>query len=85
MENNYFSISSRSSAQVGSLMKSVYMWMTLALGITGIVALYVSQNTMLMQSIFSNSIMFWGLMIAEFVLVMIISARIHRMAFSTAL
>lgn len=66
-------------------MKSVYMWMTLALGITGIVALYVSQNTMLMQSIFSNSIMFWGLMIAEFVLVMIISARIHRMAFSTAL
>ena len=66
-------------------MKSVYMWMTLALGVTGVVALYVAQSTELMYSIFSNSILFWGLIIAEFVLVFVISARIHKISFSTAL
>ena len=45
----------------------------------------MSQSTELMYSIFSNSILFWGLIIAEFALVMIISARIHKMSFSTSL
>lgn len=85
MENNYYYVPSHSATEVGALMKSVYMWMTLALGVTGVVALYVSQSTELMYSIFSNSILFWGLIIAEFALVMIISARIHKMSFSTSL
>ena len=85
MENNYYYVPTHSAAEVGALMKSVYMWMTLALGVTGVVALYVSQSTELMYSIFSNSILFWGLIIAEFALVMIISARIHKMSFSTSL
>ncbi|MBR5323320.1 MAG: Bax inhibitor-1/YccA family protein [Muribaculaceae bacterium] len=85
MENNYYSIPSQSATMVGSLMKSVYMWMTLALGITGVVALYVAQSSDLLYTIFSNSILFWGLVIAEFVLVMVISARLLKMSFSTAL
>lgn len=85
MENNYYYVPTHSATEVGALMKSVYMWMTLALGVTGVVALYVSQSTELMYSIFSNSILFWGLIIAEFALVMIISARIHKMSFSTSL
>ena len=85
MENNYYSIPSQSATMVGSLMKSVYMWMTLALGITGVVALYVAQSADLLYAIFSNSILFWGLLIAEFVVVMLISARLHKMSFTTAL
>ena len=85
MENNYYYVPTHSATEVGALMKSVYMWMTLALGVTGVVALYVAQSTELMYSIFSNSILFWGLIIAEFALVMIISARIHKMSFSTSL
>ena len=85
MENNYYYVPTHSATEVGALMKSVYMWMTLALGVTGVVALYVSQSKELMYSIFSNSILFWGLIIAEFALVMIISARIHKMSFSTSL
>ena len=84
MENNYYSIPTQSTTVVGSLMKSVYMWMTLALGITGVVALYVAQSSDLLYSIFSNTILFWGLIIAEFVLVMVISARILKMSFSSA-
>ena len=85
MENNYYSIPTQSATVVGSLMKSVYMWMTLALGITGVVALYVAQSADLLYSIFSNSILFWGLIIAEFALVMVISARLLKMSFTTAL
>ena len=85
MENNYYSIPTQSSTMVGSLMKSVYMWMTLALGITGVVALYVAQSAQLLTAIFSNSILFWGLIIAEFVLVMVISARLLKMSFTSAL
>lgn len=85
MENNYYYVPSHPATEVGQLMKSVYMWMTLALGITGVVALYVAQSTELMYSIFSNSILFWGLIIGEFALVMIISARIDKMSFSTSL
>lgn len=85
MENNYYSVSSQPAVGVGSLMKSVYMWMTIALGITGIVALYVAQSSQLLYALFSNSILFWGLIIAEFVLVFVISARIQAMSFSTAL
>lgn len=84
MENNYYSIPTQSTTVVGSLMKSVYMWMTLALGITGVVALYVAQSSDLLYAIFSNTILFWGLIIAEFVLVMVISARILKMSFSSA-
>ncbi|MBR4119379.1 MAG: Bax inhibitor-1/YccA family protein [Bacteroidales bacterium] len=85
MGNNYYYVPSHSATQVGALMKSVYMWMTLALGVTGVVALYVAQSTELMYSIFSSPILFWGLIIAEFALVMIISARINKMSFSTSL
>lgn len=85
MENNYYSVSSQPAVGVGSLMKSVYMWMTIALGITGIVALYVAQSSQLLYALFSNSILFWGLIIAEFVLVFVISARIQAMSFTTAL
>jgi FtsH-binding integral membrane protein len=85
MGNNYYSIPTQSATVVGSLMKSVYMWMTLALGITGVVALYVAQSADLLYSIFSNSILFWGLIIAESALVMVISARLLKMSFTTAL
>lgn len=85
MGNNYYYVPSHSATQVGALMKSVYMWMTLALGVTGVVALYVAQSTELMYSIFSSPILFWGLIIGEFALVMIISARIDKMSFSTSL
>ena len=85
MENNYYSIPTQSATVVGSLMKSVYMWMTLALGITGVVALYVAQSADLLYTLFSNSILFWGLIIAEFALVMVISARLLKMSFTTAL
>ena len=67
-----------------TLMRNVYTWMTLALVITGFVALYVAKSYTLLSMIIENRMLFWGLLIAEVGLVIYLSARIHRIAFSTA-
>ena len=74
-----------SSAKVFSiLMRNVYTWMTLALLITAFTALYMTKNLGLMQTLAGNSVGFWGLIIAQFAVVMILSSRIDRMSFMTA-
>ena len=71
-------------AAFAMLMRKVYTWMALALAVTGLTAYYCAYNTSLVYAVVSNSILFWGLMIAEFVAVVYLTARIERMAFSSA-
>jgi len=70
--------------RVNSFIRSVYNWMAIGLGITGLVAYYVANSESLQQLIFGNRILFFGLIIAEFGLVIAISARIQKMQASTA-
>ena len=67
-----------------TLMGKVYLWMTLALAVTGLTSLYVASSPGLVQSIFASHGTFWLLVIAELALVFILSARIMKMSFSTA-
>lgn len=67
-----------------TLMGKVYLWMTLALAVTGLTSLYVASSPGLIQSIFASRGTFWLLVIAELALVFILSARIMKMSFSTA-
>lgn len=67
-----------------TLMGKVYLWMTLALAVTGLTSLYVASSPGLVQSIFASRGTFWLLVIAELALVFILSARIMKMSFSTA-
>ena len=67
-----------------TLMSKVYLWMTLALAVTGLTSLYVASSPGLVQSIFASRGTFWLLVIAELALVFILSARIMKMSFSTA-
>lgn len=74
-----------SSAKVFSiLMRNVYTWMALALAITAFTALYMTKNLALMQTLVGSSIGIWGLVIAQFAVVIILSSRIDRMSFMTA-
>ena len=66
------------------LMRSVYTWMTLALVITAFTALYMTKNLALMQTLVGSSFGVWGLLIAQIAVVIILSARIQKMSFSTA-
>lgn len=67
-----------------SLMRKVYLWMTLALAISGFTAFTVADTPSLLYAIASNKILFWGLMIAELALVWILSASIHKLSLTTA-
>ena len=66
------------------LMRKVYVWMTLALVITGFTAYGVATSPGIRQAIYSNQILFWGMIIAEFALVIGVSAAINRLSLTTA-
>ncbi len=70
--------------RVSAVMKSVYMRMTAGLLITAIVSLLAySQGFLIFMA--QHSALMWGLMIAEILLVIAISAGISKMKSSTAL
>ena len=66
------------------LMRKVYVWMSLALAITGFTAYGVATSPGIMQAIYTNQILFWGLIIAEFALVIGVSAAINKLSLTTA-
>jgi hypothetical protein len=66
------------------LMRKVYMWMTMALAITGITAYYVAHSETLLTAIFTNQAVFWVLVIAELGLVIGLSAAINKLSLTTA-
>ena len=67
-----------------ALMRSVYTWMTLALAITGLTAMYMVKSLTFINTMTQNSMLFWGILIAEVVLVMYMTARINKISFTTA-
>ena len=72
------------SAAFPALMRKVYVWMSLALVLTGVTAYGVATSPGVLNAIFNNQILFWGLVIAEFALVIGISAAIHKLSLTTA-
>lgn len=88
-ESSFVSYSERerelsASRAFPALMRKVYLWMTLALAITGITAYGVASSPDILRLIYSNTAVIWVLIIAEFGLVMAISGAINRLSLSTA-
>lgn len=67
-----------------ALMRKVYLWMTLALVITGFTAFGIASNPGIAYAIVTNRLLFWGLIIAEFGLVIGISGAINKLSAITA-
>ncbi len=72
------------SAVFPVLMRKVYVWMTLALVITGITAYGVATSPGILQAIYTNQILFWGLIIAELAIVFGVTAMLNRISLTTA-
>lgn len=72
------------SAALPALMRKVYVWMAMALVITGLTAYSVATSPALLMAIATNRILFFGLIIAEFALVIGISAAINRLSLPVA-
>ncbi len=67
-----------------ALMRKVYLWMTMALVISGMTAYIVASSPAILQMIFGNSIVFWGLLIGELALVIGLSSMLNRISLTTA-
>lgn len=75
---------SKRTASFPALMTKVYLWMTLALAMTGLTAFCIANNESIFFAIATNRVLLWGLLIAELVLVMILSGCIMRLSFPAA-
>lgn len=67
------------SLVVGQYMSKVYMWMTIGILLTGLVATAFAADADLVFMVASNKILYWGLFIAQIGLVMWLSAGINKM------
>ena len=86
-EFNYGSVAARDervAAAFPALMRKVYLWMALALTITGFAAWLVATNTAIQEVIFGNQIVFYGLFIVELALVIGVSAAINKLSLTVA-
>ena len=79
-----YGVTSTSATVFTVIMRKVYLWMTLALALSGLTAYYVSGNYSLMETIIMNRAVFWILIIAEFGLVIGLSAAINKLSFPVA-
>lgn len=70
--------------RVNGFVRSVYNWMCIGLGLTGFVAWYVSNNDAILKIVFGNRLIFWGLIIAQFGLVISLIKRVNGMRGATA-
>lgn len=65
---------------VSQVMRKVFTKMFLAMVITAISAFVVLSSPALLTAIFSNSLIYWGLLIAEIVMVIALSASINKLS-----
>ena len=82
-----FSINERERGLSGAfpaLMRKVYVWMTLALVITGVTAYGVASSPTLLMTLLTSRGLLIGLVIAELALVFAITGAINRLSLSTA-
>ena len=62
-----------------AFMSQVYGWMSVALLITAVVSIYTASSETLLTLIFSNRLVFYGLLIGEVLMVMGLSAAINKL------
>jgi FtsH-binding integral membrane protein len=70
--------------RVTAFLRQVYGWMTAGLAITALVAFGVVGSPVILQAVFGNRILFYGLILGNLGLVLFLSARAQALAPATA-
>ena len=68
-----------------SILKNVYLWMTAGLAMTGVVSYAVATNDTLLRMFLGSSVSFLFIIFAQFGLVIYLSARLQKMASTSAI
>ncbi|SRR5579883_1146611 len=69
---------------VAAFTRKVYRWMAIGLGLTGLFASMVVASPSAQRAIFGNPILFFGLLIAEFVMVWVFGRSLRKVSYATA-
>lgn len=70
--------------RVTAFLRGVYGWMGCGLAVTAATAWVIASSPSVMQVVAANRALMWGLMLAQLGIVVALSARVERMAASTA-
>ncbi len=70
--------------RVGAFLSKVYGWMFFGLLVTAVTAFAIASSPALIETIFFNRLVFWALLIAQLGLVFYLSARVDKIAPTTA-
>ena len=70
--------------RVTTFLRAAYGWMAAGLAVTAVVAWFLASSPELVISIARNRLAFWGLALAQLGVVFYLSARVNRLAPSTA-
>lgn len=81
---NYTSTQTTTQSLTATLFKSLYLQMSAALTITGLVAYFLSQSQAYLDMLINHSGMMWIILIAQIGIVILLSARLHKMSMTTA-
>ncbi|MFP4037404.1 MAG: Bax inhibitor-1/YccA family protein [Desulfobacteraceae bacterium] len=84
MANTALAAREKTQVLVNDYVRSVYNWMGVGLALTGVVAYLVAHTPAVRGLVFGNSLIFFGLIIAELALVFSISGMVNRMSAGTA-
>ncbi|MEJ4043224.1 Bax inhibitor-1/YccA family protein [Erwinia sp. SLM-02] len=78
------SIVQRASTGLSTYMAQVYGWMTCGLLLTAFISWYAANTPAVMQLVFANRITFFGLIIVQLGLVMVLSMMVHKLSGAVA-
>ncbi len=84
MSGSYSVSRPSTEVMVNDFVRSVYNWMCIGLALTGFTAFYVSNSETMRYLVFGNRLIFFGLIIAELVMVFSLVSRVNRMSAGTA-
>jgi uncharacterized protein len=79
-----FSTSLPVEERVTTFLRAVYGWMGGGLAITALSASVIASSPAFVIAVATNRMLFWGLMIAQLGIVVVLSARVQQLAASTA-
>jgi len=77
-------LSAEAAARAAGFLRAVYGWMFAGLAVTAFTALGVASSPTLVQSVANNRAVFWVILIAQFGVVILLNARVQKLAPTTA-
>jgi FtsH-binding integral membrane protein len=68
-----------------SIISQAYLWMAVGLVITGLVAAFTASSPTMLSLVNGNVLVFWGLLLLEIILVIVLAAAVMRLPVGVAL